>query len=126
MALAQNGGIAGFQEVSRDVVGNIHSKTIDQLAQLATGLGVPDGPRRIAFAVSHGVIGPGLESLAGLVFRTRHVGRDFNPWRFRAINNEFQTGSVRLARAVLQVLITGYLIGTLIIGTLIYRRFIRP
>ncbi len=124
VALAQNGGIAGFQEVGGDVVSYIGAEAVDQLTELATYLGVPHGPSAVALAVGHGVVRPDLEGFAGLVFWAWHVSGNLDPWRIGAINHKNQIAG-RLVRAALQVL-TGILIGTLMIGILICRRFFRP
>lgn len=63
-----------------DVVRDVNSKTVDDLAQLPGAPGVPYRPCTMALAVSHGVVGPGLEGLAGLVLGARHIGRDFTAW----------------------------------------------
>ncbi|MNQ97675.1 hypothetical protein D3C85_1133320 [compost metagenome] len=107
-------------------MGNIGAEAINELAELATDLGVPHRPGVVTPAVSHRVVRPDLEGFAGLVFGAWHVGGNLNPWRIGAINHQHQApGLDRLARAVLQVL-TGILIGTLMIGILICRRFFRP
>src|SRR5471030_1346891 len=63
VALAQHGGVAGFQEVGGDVMGNISTEAADKLPELAANLGIPHRPGAVAFAVSHGVIRPSLERL---------------------------------------------------------------
>src|SRR5450830_803805 len=83
VALAQDGGIAGFQEVGCHVVSDVGAQSVDEQSHLLASLGVPHRPGVVAFAVGHGVVRPDLEGFAGLVFGAWHVGRDLNSWLLR-------------------------------------------
>lgn len=112
------------QEVRGDVMGNVGTQAIDQLANLPGDLGIPHRPSVVALSVSHGVVGPCLEGFAGLVFRPWHVGRDFTPRLLGSKCNDLPRRG--LGGSLGRRTDTGTLIGILMIGILICRIFFRP